>query len=619
MNRSVYVPPVVEPLTSFVEAGVLGPTEVHTVASFVSALGTPPPADVLLAVALAVRAPLHGHVCVDLRSIASTVVGDRVAAPELPDGDLIDGQDSDVPLDEEQRRLEALEWPEPTTWMEAVGASPLVHVVETGGSTSELVPFVMERDLLYLSRFWVLECYAAADLGRRSAQAGLLVPGDGADPAVAAAMEVARQKVDELFPPAPGEDSSQRQAVLAALDRDFVVVAGGPGTGKTHTVARMLAALFSGLQSVGVDLEVALVAPTGKASARMAEAIRQAVDPPGGGSSLPVDDTVKEQLAALEATTIHRLLGRSSEGGFRHGPDNPLPHQIVVVDEVSMVSLSLVAHLLAAVRPSAKVVLVGDPFQLASVEAGTVLGDIVGLAAPGATDSTSGIQSSIRRLSTVHRQAADSGVLSLAEAIRDDRPDTVIDVLRSGRQDVAWVDPSDPAGLRQVERMVEDHATAVVTMAVAAGEADDLVQRSALVSAALASLTGVQVLSALRRGSDGVDGWNRRAEDRLRAAGLATWDDWYTGRPVMVLKNDYVNHVFNGDVGLAVPYGDRFQVWFPRSPEPLVVEASRVDEIATQWAMTIHKSQGSEFGHVVVTLPEPPSRILTRELLYTAV
>ena len=129
----------------------------------------------------------------------------------------------------------------------------------------------------------------------------------------------------------------------------------------------------------------------------------------------------------------------------------------------------------------------------------------------------------------------------------------------------------------------------------------------------------LKVLSALRRGREGVDGWNRRVEEHLRNKDLKRYDDWYTGRPVMVTANDYLNSVFNGDVGVAVRNGDRYQVWFPRADGPQIVEASRLDRVATQWAMSIHKSQGSEFGHVVITLPPPPSRILTRELLYTAV
>jgi exodeoxyribonuclease V alpha subunit len=623
VTLSTFVPPAVEGLRPFVEAGVLGPTELHAVASYVAAAaaeGHEVPSSVVLACALAVRAPLHGHVCVDLRTIRSVVVGDDESPTELSGKEPAPTDQPEDPLQREQQLLDALEWPQGDAWTAAVAVSPLVQVVGRPRTSPELLPFVLEGELIYLARYWVMERYVAADLRHRSERADADAAESDAHADRVAAMDVARAKVGELFPAVAGADSSQRDAVDAALDRDFVVVSGGPGTGKTYTVARLLAAVMSGLEGVDSDLQVALVAPTGKASARMSEAIRQSIEPMASGDPFRVSDQVRARLAALEATTIHRLLGRKPDGGFRHGPDSPLPHDIVVVDEVSMVSLSLMAHLLAAIRPTAKVVLVGDPFQLASVEAGAVLGDIVGLAAPGAADlGANRIRSSIRQLGVVHRQSEGSPILDLATAIRDDQADDVMSILRAGVPEVSWIDPDDTVARRRVEAMVAAQAKAAVTAAAAAAACADRGERGARALEALAAINDLKVLSALRRGSDGVDGWNRRTDDRLRAEDLIGWDDWYSGRPVMVTKNDYMNHVFNGDVGIAVAAGDRFQVWFPRSPDPLVVEASRLGNYMTQWAMSIHKSQGSEFGHVVITLPPPPSRILTRELLYTAV
>lgn len=616
MTGGFVVPEVVQSLTPFVEAGVLGPTDVHAVAAFARA-GEEDRHEVLLAAALAVRAPSHGHVCIDLSTIRQVVVGAGESAPEVQtdDADETAAADADdLDVDPIAARLSALEWPDPAGWPATVLDSPLVRQAGDGPRPDgRLVPFVVDADRLYLSRFWALERYVAGDLRHRS-EVGA-APGLWSPDAVAAT----EQKIEELFDDA---DPSQREAALAAARFNFVVVAGGPGTGKTYTVARLLAAVMTGLEESGADLQIALAAPTGKASARMTEAVRQALAPAEDGSALPVTESVRDRLAGLEATTIHRLLGRGRDAGFRHGPENPLPHDVVVVDEVSMVSLSLMAHLLAAVRPDAKVVLVGDPYQLASVEAGTVLGDVVGVAGTGAHGDEpappAAIAPSVRRLSVPRRFADGSGIKALADAVRACDSDAAVEVLSAGQfADLAWELPDSP-GRATVDRLVDEQAVRIVTAAKAAADLAGPAQ-SAAVAAVLDQMVELKVLSALRRGREGVDGWNRRVEEHLRNQDLKRYDDWYTGRPVMVTANDYLNSVFNGDVGVAVRNGDRYQVWFPRADGPQIVEASRLDRVATQWAMSIHKSQGSEFGHVVITLPPPPSRILTRELLYTAV
>ncbi|MSV85216.1 MAG: exodeoxyribonuclease V subunit alpha, partial [Actinobacteria bacterium] len=225
---------------------------------------------------------------------------------------------------------------------------------------------------------------------------------------------------------------------------------------------------------------------------------------------------------------------------------------------------------------------------------------------------------SVRVLTTVHRQGEDSGILKLAECIRQGDADGAMEILKRANEDVIWVDPTNPdhKGEKiQAEQDLKDAATKVVTAAM--GE-------NAEIEKALEAILSVKVLSALRRGPTGVDHWNQLVENYLRSEDLKGYSDWYAGRPVMVTKNDYLNGVFNGDVGVAIAKedlnrDDRFQVWFERAEGNQMVEATRLDQIATQWAMSIHKSQGSEFDHVVVSMPPPPSRILTRELLYTAV
>ena len=333
MKGGFVVPEVVQSLTPFVEAGVLGPTDVHSVAAFARA-GGEHRHEVLLAAALAVRAPSHGHVCIDLSTVREVVVGAGESAPEVQTDDTDTAEPStdqdDVELDPQTVLLGALEWPEPAAWMTAVLDSPLVRQAGDGPRPDgRLVPFVVDNGRIYLARFWALERYVAGDMRHRSEVGD--APGLWSPSAVAAT----EQKIADLFDDA---DPSQREAALAAARFNFVVVAGGPGTGKTYTVARLLAAVMTGLEESAADLQIALAAPTGKASARMTEAVRQALAPAEGGTALPVTDGVRERLAGLEATTIHRLLGRGRDAGFRHGPESPLPHDVVVVDEVDVVS-----------------------------------------------------------------------------------------------------------------------------------------------------------------------------------------------------------------------------------------------------------------------------------------
>ena len=652
MTGEVAIPGVVGFLEPFVTCGVFGATEVHAVATFARASGEKS-VPVLLAAALAVRAPLLGHVCVELATVAATVVA---AIDALPDGVAVEsgpgltpvdpvGSDADGAVVEHQ--ITDLPWPDPATWEEVVAGSNLVaqpnaapNAVQSGEAAdatvdsagARLKPLVLDGGRLYLSRYWYHERYVAADLVHRTNSTAEPNGNAAFDPMVAAEGHVRR-----LFDSGPGSgdgdragagapDGDQLLAALAGLQRDLVVISGGPGTGKTTTVARFLAGLLSGMHEVGSDLQIALAAPTGKAATRMTESIRGAIDALGDS----LDPDVVSSLQAVEATTIHRLLGSRGEGGFRHGPDSRLLHDVVIVDEVSMVSLSLMAHLLSAIRPDAKVVLVGDPYQLASVEAGVVLGDIVGLSAsttqlaPGSgTDipvPPAAIRTGVRTLRTVHRQAAGSPILELAGAIRLGQADEAISLLRSGLDDLVWIRESDEprrsgsptksgsGGLAAIQALVVDFRAVASVKAAVDGD-----ERSA-------SRThgGTKVLCGLRVGRSGVMAWTRWSRMPFANRASIGWKPFYPGRPVMVTENDYLNNVFNGDVGVAVASDDHFQVWFPAQTK----NGSSMPPgwtIATQWAMTIHKSQGSEFAHVVVSLPPPGSRILTRELLYTAV
>ena len=395
----------------------------------------------------------------------------------------------------------------------------------------------------------------------------------------------------------PGDDA-QRRAADAAVRRRLAVVAGGPGTGKTTTVARIAALLAEQAAAAGAPPPlIALAAPTGKAAARLEEAVHDEA------RRLDVSDDVRAALLSLGASTLHRLLGRrrGSHSRFRHQRGNRLPHDVVVVDETSMVSLSLMARLVEAVRPDARLVLVGDPGQLSSIEAGAVLGDIVG---PATGEG-------IVVLDRVHRFGG--GIAALAGAVRDGDADAALEVLRAAPEGVVWLeqDAGGEEGLELVRRRAVDAGRAIFH---AAREGD--------AESALGALGAFRLLCAHRRGPYGVAAWGPQVEGWLAAdvAGFSADERWYPGRPLMVTENDYALRLYNGDTGVVVAGADgRTTAAFERRGEVMPVAPSRLESVDTVYAMTIHKAQGSQFGTAAVLLPDRASRLLTRELLYTAI
>ena len=553
-------------LRAFNRAGVLSAADVH-VARRLGRLGSECDEGVLLAVALAVRAPRLGHVHVDLESIRDT------AAVE-----------SENPVD-----LEALPWPDVEPWLAAVAASPLVAAGSLGADADDADrtrPLRLERAWLYLDRYWAEEVAVADALSAmRDAP-----PADVDKSALS-------EGVARLF--GVEADGDQARAAVEAVRRRFAVVAGGPGTGKTTTVARIVALLYE--QSIdNKPLLIALAAPTGKAAARLQEAVHEEA------ARLDISDAVRAQLRALSATTIHRLLGYrpGSRSRFRHDREQRLPHDVVIVDETSMVSLSLMARLIEALRSDARLVLVGDPGQLASIEAGAVLGDIVA-GADGAGE-TPGVAVLVRG-----RRYGDE-IARVAAAIRAGDSDAVIGLLRDSPGAVTWID-EDPGGPRSVN--------AVRSGVVEAGRAAIDAARDDRAADALAALARFRVLCAHRRGPMGVSTWTARIETWLESevAGFSARERWYVGRPLLVTENDRELRLYNGDTGVVVRTADdRVLAAFERGGEPVLYSPSRLGAIDTVYAMTIHKSQGSQFQTAAVLLPEPGSRILTRELLYTA-
>jgi exodeoxyribonuclease V alpha subunit len=576
-------------LRQFNEASVIAAADIH-VARELARLGGESDETVLLAVALAVRGPRLGHVHVDLARIRDTAA-----------------VDAEEPID-----LARLDWPEPQAWIARVSASPLVTIetrspARPAGSDRPAAPEVRPLRLvgswLYLDRYWAEEIGVARAL--RTMAAG---PPDGVDAAVL------EDGLSRLF----GSEAAgrQSQAAATAVTHRWSVVAGGPGTGKTTTVARIVALICEQAAAAGGAVPlVALAAPTGKAAARLQESVH------AEAAQLAVADRVREELLALRASTIHRLLGwrPGSNSRFRHDRNQRLAHDVVIVDETSMVSLSLMARLIEALRSGARLILVGDPGQLASIEAGAVLGDIVGAGGDGL--GTDGLGGGLRTgphpspeivvLDRVHRFGG--GIARLATAIRAGDGDGVMELLRAGADDdVTWLD---------VDVAEHDALPEVSEPALAAARATFEAARAGRARDALEALGSFRILCAHRRGPYGVATWTARMEGWLAAelSDLDPEDRWYVGRPLLVNENDYELRLNNGDTGVVVWRGDgRVAAAFSRGEETIEHSPSRLGAIDTVYAMTVHKSQGSQFDGAAVLLPSSDSRILTRELLYTA-
>lgn len=521
-------------LQEFNLGGVLEPSDV-LVAQRLTAMTGEPDEQVALAVALAVRALRGGSVCVEMRSVQS-----QIDVADLP-------------------------WPQLDEWLAAVEASPLL------GSPPVLR---LEDDLLYLDRYWREEQQVADDLlALVRARQYAVAPDFG-----------------RLFPPGYEE---QREAAAIALSQGLTVLTGGPGTGKTTTVARLLALFAEQAElSAKPSLRIALAAPTGKAAARLQEAVQLEVD------RLAAVD--RQRLAGLRATTLHRLLGSrpDSSSRFRYNRGNRLPHDVIVIDETSMVSLTMMARLLEAVRPETRLLLVGDPDQLASVEAGAVLADLVdGLGARGDVQ--------IAALKTSHRFGESIG--ELASAIRAGDGDRVVELLQAGGDHIEWIQADNPVD--RLRKVLVPHALRLREAAVL-GDA----------GAALETLDEHRLLCAHRRGPYGAQHWNRQVERWLtEETGEPIWASWYAGRPVLVTANDYGLGLYNGDTGVTVGRQGGLCAVIAGAEAPLQFATSRLSDVETMHAMTIHKSQGSQAGELTVLMPPADSRLLTRELLYTAV
>ena len=563
---------------------------------------------VLLATALVSRNVQAGHVCLDLPRLCR-----------------------DERMLETEEGPRAIAWPEVESWLAALRTSAL------NGDERAVTPLYLDREgRLYLRRYFEHERSLAAEIGKRVAGAGVEVdrevmedglermfgdgdtdrPGTGAGTGSAGRNRrrgrgrgVASNQLDlfaEASETAAVAPDRQREAARCAVMRALCVISGGPGTGKTSTVAKILALLVEQAfaRALGAP-RVLLLAPTGKAAARLSEAMMRAKR---GLRASP------QVLAAISehASTIHRALGAIGGHGqrFRHHREAPLAADVVVVDEASMVDLALMARLFEAVLPSARVILLGDKDQLASVEAGAVLGDICGAGRAG-RPAEAPIAESIALLTRSYRYGPESGIGRLADAVNRAQSALALELLRDpALPDVSLVPVGRGAALPE---SLWSLATSGFAPLLGAQSAADK----------LRALDRFAILCAHRRGPFGQLAINARVETALREAGLlSSTAERYPGRPVIVTQNDHQARLFNGEVGVLLrdPDGSgRLLAYFPASDGGLrTVTGVRLPPHESAYALSVHKSQGSEFDEVAVVLPSDPSPVLSRELLYTA-
>ena len=627
------VPMSVGSLTPWVRAGVLGAAEVHGAAVLARADVGADDA-VQLAAALALWAPGHGHACVDLAAAAPVVIEDLARRRSDGGGGIRADTGAGVAGEDAARELAELPWPSLDQWLAALHASPICRVVDHSGGVAagratalaavdaaaldaafDDRPLVLDGTLLYTQRQWIDEQIVATDLRRRCAVSAR----PGTIPSEVDAL------LAELLPADAGQPNLQYNAARAAIRSGLTVVVGGPGTGKTHTIARALAAMVLDAEITERPLRIALAAPTGKAAARMGEALVAAVASFAGNASAL---GLATPLTDIVPTTIHRLLGvRGRRTRFVHGPSDPLDVDVIVIDEASMVALPLMARLLEAVRPETQVVLVGDPDQLESIDVGSVLADIV----RAADDPASPLAGHVIRLVRPRRQAADSAIGPLADAIRTGRARDVVELLAARlterpaetngdassaapRRDVVFVDAGPLAlgmsGSARIDAAVRDVVLGPLRLATAAAESGNAAD-------ALAEFGRVRVLCAHRRGFFGVQRWNHTIESWLQPDGATQRD--YPGRPLLATRNDQRQRIANGDTGVIVHTAVGRRAAFASGNGIRLLAPAQLDMVETAYAMTIHKSQGSEYETVVVVLPPADSPLVGRELLYTAV
>ena len=493
----------------------------------------------------------------------------------------------------------------------------LLQTYSSVGDGQQPTPMVLCHNKLYLHRYWCYETTVVHWLQKQKYDAGNIAD--------------RRDILNQLFPEASTtiDCDWQKVAVALAVSTTFTLISGGPGTGKTTTVAKLIALLIELSVKNGHSLSIELAAPTGKAAARLSESIRNVCH------SLNSPKHIK-RLMPNKARTLHQLLGaRPGSTHYKHHAENLLHMDVLIVDEASMVDLTMMARLLLALPTRTKLILLGDRNQLASVEAGCVLGDICTFAdtsydphvlqdlqkmtgeripsiSPPTVKSHTTLNNHLCLLKKSFRFKEDSGIKHLAKAINAGNHQAVMKV---------WEAPFTDITLHQT---MQDHTTQLLNLAVqgytpylkAVSEGKDAEEIHTL-------FNRFQVLCALRSGARGVEGINTIIQKKLAQEGLLkiTESLWYTGRPVIITRNDHTLELYNGDIGITLlDHEKKLRVSFIMPDGQIkMLLPNRLPEHESVFAMTVHKSQGSEFDHTVIVLPESPSPLLTRELLYTGV
>jgi len=577
-------------LKNLLKQGLLSEIDIHF-AQFISGLSAEHDSDIFLAAALISHATGKGDICLNLAAADNLLSGTK---------------DFKKPI----------ECPQLDVWLEKLAASPAV------GRPGESCPLILDaKNRLYLYRYWDYENTLSKSIDKRTCK---II--EGLD------FRQLKRSLDRLFPKIKGEGINwQKIAAAVASLRYFSVITGGPGTGKTFTVTKVLALLLE--QVSGQALRIYLAAPTGKAAARLKESIQQAKQ------RMNCDDSIKAAIPS-EVSTIHRMLKPiTGSPYFRHDLDNPLMADVVVVDEASMVDLALMTKLIQAVPESARLILIGDKDQLASVEAGSVLGDIcdrdvmhgfsvsfmnrikelTGEAVDQevqASDEGSGLQDSIIVLQKSYRFASGSGIGGLSRAVNQ------------ADAEIAFAMLDNPAekSLNWQQLKASINLIKALSQQIISGYQSYLKTKDP--SEALHRLRRFKILCALNIGPLGVRAVNKLAEQVLSRQNLIQLDPlaqnpWYAGRPVLVTRNNYQLGLFNGDIGISMPEDDskdkKLFVYFPGNTGAVRrFRTYQLPEHETVFAMTVHKSQGSEFDEVLFILPHQDFSILTRELIYTA-